>query len=112
MQYPEKKKQLAWARAPYNSPTIDLMPKGSDVGRPTEKAAERAAILAQDVEQIERIAKEAGGDDADNLLIAVTQGVPTHYLKTLRDMKTGINQFNNKRRMFFYLLAKEKNKIF
>lgn len=112
LQYPEKKRQLAWARTSYNSPTINGMPKGSGVNQPTEKAAEKAAILAWDVELIERIAKEAGGKDADNLLIAVTQGVPTHYLKALRDMETGVNQFNNKRRLFFYLLAKEMKKIF
>lgn len=112
LQYPEKKRQLAWARSPYNSPTIDLTPNGSDAGRQAEKTAERATILAQDVELIDRIAKEAGGKDADNLLIAVTQGVPTYYLKTLRGMETGERQFNSKRRLFFYLLAKEMKKVF
>ncbi len=111
LQYPEKKKRLAELRYPYNSPQISELPRGATVGDPTGKNAERAAILSSDCELIEQTVLEAAGDDYQCLLLSVTQDVPHHYLQMLKGLETGRHSFNEKRRYFFYLLAKKKRII-
>ena len=111
LQYPEKKRRLAELRSPYKSPGVSGMPGSGKAGVPTAQNAERAAELAKDCEIIEQTAIEAGGEDYQHLLLAVTQDVPHHYLRMLKGLETGRDKFNGKRRLFFYLLAKKKKII-
>lgn len=61
LQYPDKKRRLRELQSPYKSPQITGMPSGSGPGDPTGRIAERAAVLSQDIDMIERAANKAAG---------------------------------------------------
>jgi hypothetical protein len=111
LQYPEKKQKLNNLYNPLHAMNYDGMPHGNSVGEPTAIAGERAAILSRDCEMIERAAKEADHEIAEFILLAVTQDVPYHYLKLLKSLPYGRDKFNEKRRKFYYLLAKSREII-
>lgn len=111
LQYPHKKQQIADFRSPYNSPQITGMPNGNGAGDPTGSNAERAALLSQECELIEQTAIEASGEEYQCMILSVTQDVPWHYLKMLKDLKASQNKFNDERRLFYYLLAKKRKII-
>lgn len=64
-----------------------------------------------DIELIERTAREVDDFLAPWLLQSVTEGIPTWVLITTCNMPENRDNFNRKRRKFFYLLAKNKNII-
>ena len=106
-QYREKKKKLRELESPYKSPQITGMPSGSGPGDPTGRIAERAAVLSQDIDMIERAANKAAGRDAQNLLKNVTLGIAWEYLP----VSCGRRKFYDMRRQFFYFLAMEKKYV-
>lgn len=109
LQYKDKKKQLLELRDPYNSPSTNGMPRSGAISDPTGKNAERAATLSKDIEMIEQCAIEACPEEYQFLLIAVTnENVPWYSLR-LKGMKTNEKEFAKRRRLFYYLLAKQKN---
>ena len=95
-------------QSPYKSPQITGMPSGSGPGDPTGRIAERAAVLSQDIDMIERAAAEASPTERDLFLLAVTEDVSWDYMRLLKDLKMGRDKFNNRRRHFYYLLAQKK----
>ncbi len=107
-QYRDKKRRLRELQSPYKSPQITGMPSGSGPGDPTGRSAERAAVLSQDIDMIERAAAEASPTERDLFLLAVTEDVSWDYMRLLKDLKMGRDKFNNRRRHFYYLLAQKK----
>lgn len=108
LQYPDKKRQLRELQSPYKSPQITGMPSGSGPGDPTGRMAERAAILSNDIDMIERAAKEASPSESELFLLAMTEDVSWDYMRILKDLKMGRDKFNNRRRHFYYILAQKK----
>ena len=108
LQYPDKKRKLRELQSPYRSPQITGMPSGSGPGDPTGRIAERAAVLSQDIDMIERAAAEASPTERDLFLLAVTEDVSWAYMKMLKNMQMGEKKFNRRRRKFYYLLAQKK----
>ena len=108
LQYPDKKRKLRELQSPYRSPQITGMPSGSGPGDPTGRSAERAAVLSQDIDMIERAAAEASPTERDLFLLAVTEDVSWAYMKMLKNMQMGEKKFNRRRRKFYYLLAQKK----
>lgn len=106
-QYRDKKRRLRELQSPYKSPQITGMPSGSGPGDPTGRSAERAAVLSQDIDMIERAANKAAGRDAQNLLKNVTLGIAWEYLP----VSCGRRKFYDMRRLFFYLLALDKGYV-
>ena len=111
LQYPEKKKRLADLRNPYKSPVITGLPRGTGTSDPTGNHAEKAAVLSADCKLIEQTAVEAGGDDYQCLLLAVTQDVPHHYLQMLKGLEMGHDKFWAMKRYFYFCLAQKKKII-
>ena len=107
-QYRDKKRRLRELQSPYRSPQITGMPSGSGPGDPTGRSAERAAVLSQDIDMIERAAAEASPTERDLFLLAVTEDVSWAYMKMLKNMQMGEKKFNRRRRKFYYLLAQKK----
>ena len=108
LQYPDKKRKLRELQSPYRSPQITGMPSGSGPGDPTGRIAERAAVLSQDIDMIERAAAEASPTERDLFLLAVTEDVSWAYMKMLKNMQMGEKKFNRRRRKFYYILAQKK----
>ena len=106
-QYRDKKRRMRELQNPYKSPQITGMPSGSGPGDPTGRMAERAAVLSQDIDMIERAANKAAGRDAQNLLKNVTLGIAWEYLP----VSCGRRKFYDMRRLFFYLLALDKGYV-
>ena len=106
-QYREKKKKLRELESPYKSPKLTGLPSGSGPSDPTGRIAERAAVLSQDIDMIERAANKAAGRDAQNLLKNVTLGIAWEYLP----VSCGRRKFYDMRRLFFYLLALDKGYV-
>ena len=107
LQYPDKKRKLRELQSPYRSPQITGMPSGSGPGDPTGRSAERAAVLSQDIDMIERAAHKAAGRDAQSILKNVTLGIAWEYLP----VSCGRRKFYDMRRLFFYLLALDKGYV-
>lgn len=106
-QYRDKKRRLRELQSPYKSPQITGMPSGSGPGDPTGRSAERAAVLSQDIDMIERAANKAAGRDAQSILKNVTLGIAWEYLP----VSCGRRKFYDMRRLFFYLLALDKGYV-
>ena len=96
LQYPDKKRKLRELQSPYRSPQITGMPSGSGPGDPTGRSAERAAVLSQDIDMIERAANKAAGRDAQSILKNVTLGIAWEYLP----VSCGRRKFYDMRRLF------------
>jgi rhodanese-related sulfurtransferase len=75
---------------------------------PTEELAERRAELRAKMDKIVACCNVAGGDLSEYLLKAVTnENVTYHTLKALMDIPCSANTFYDRRRKFYWLLAKE-----
>lgn len=75
---------------------------------PTETLAERRAVLREKMDRITRICQTAGGDLSDYLFKAVVnENVTYSTLKALMDIPCSANTFYDRRRKFYWLLAKE-----
>lgn len=109
LQYPEKKRRIADLHNPLRAMNYDGMPHGTSPGEPTARAAELAATLSRDCEMIEQAAIETDSRIYQWLILSVTEGVPYHFLKTLKDIPCGYNYFYQKVHKFFFLLSKKRN---
>jgi hypothetical protein len=117
-QYRENKEKLRVLEN-LSATKLTAMPKGGDVGNPTEVKAMKAARVRSDCELIENIAhavvdaSESGEIVYACLIKNVTEnGYPYEVLNApAGKLPIGKNQFYKLRRMFFYYLAIEKGKI-
>ncbi len=110
-QYREKKRRLQELEYPYTSPQLSGMPGAGKKADKTARNAERAAILSQDLEMIEQAAMEAAPEEHELFLLAMTEDVTWTYMRMLKNMRMGQNTFNERRRLFYYLLAKKRGII-
>lgn len=106
-QYDEKKAELS-SLYQIGATVYSDMPKGGSTGAPTESKALRAACLSSDIDMIERAARRADGEIYAYIIANVTRDrLPYEYLS----VPGGRRNFYEKRRRFFYYLAKEKGMI-
>lgn len=103
MQFSEKKQKLRSIEG-LKAVSYDGMPKGSNVGQPTEQEAVRNASLQADIDLIVQTAQEADKDIYPWLLKNVTEGIPYEWM----EVPKGRRQFYESRRYFFYLLAQKR----
>lgn len=105
MQYDRKKKQLLSLRCPCGGEATRQAPEADG------HSAVIAQQLAQDIDAINQCAVEAGGDEYNYLLMAVTsEGVPWFRLRTM-GMRMGEHTFYKCKRKFYFLLARRKNML-
>lgn len=107
-QYTGKKKRLRELQSPYKTPKITNMPESRAIGDPTGKYAKKAAIVSNDIDMIERAARQASPTEYELFLLAVTEDVTWNYMRLLKNMKMNEKVFNDRRRYFYYLLAEMK----
>lgn len=111
LQYDEKLARLNDAYS-LKSPNLSGMPHGSGISDPTARAAELCEKYRNDIDLIERTAKEVDEVLAPFLIKNVTSDkCPPWVLKTRYGMEAGEKKFNLKRRQFYYLLAVKKQII-
>lgn len=111
LQYDEKLARLNDAYS-LKSPNLSGMPHGSGISDPTARAAELCEKYRNDIDLIEKTAKEVDPELAPFIIKNVTsEKCPPWVLKTRYGMETGERQFNLKRRQFYYLLALKKQII-
>ncbi len=111
LQYDEKLARLNDAYS-LKSPNLSGMPHGSGISDPTARAAELCEKYKEDIDLIEKTAKEVDLELAPFILKNVTsEKCPPWVLKTRYGMEAGERQFNQKRRQFYYLLALKKHII-
>ena len=110
LQYEEKKRRLAdvygggWGHR-------TEMPRGNTCADPTAHRAEIAAKLSNDVELIEKTAKEVDDSIATYLLKNVTQEWTWDAMKLHDNIPIGRRQFYAARKRFVFLLALKKDMI-
>lgn len=80
---------------------------GSKVGNPTEELATKRAELRNKMLKVERAAFDAGGDLAEYILMAVINEDVTFEQLECKEMPCSRAWFYDKRRKYYYLLAKE-----
>lgn len=107
LQYQDKKARTEELRDPYKSPQVTGLPHGGGIGNPTEAAAEKAAALSRDIDQIETAVRTAAPEIYQSLLKNVTQGIQYDYM----EVPCGRRQFYERRRKFYYILAKKRGII-
>lgn len=79
---------------------------------PTERVGMRRAELRRKMDVIEEVAKAAGAELADWLLIGVTQeGASYKYLRNNLKMPCGENKYYDMRSRFYFELSKKIEKI-
>lgn len=85
------------------------MPHGKNkVSNPTLDLAERRAELSKKMDLIIKCSEEAGGDLSEYIFKAVTnESVTYESLTALLQMPCGRTLFYERRRKFYFLLAKE-----
>ena len=106
MQYREKKKAIEDG---YGGQAVryDNLPHSSgNISDPTYANASRMIKMKEDVEIIERAAKETDRELYRYIIRNVSDWIPFEYL----NVPCGRRQFYNKRRLFFYKLYCLKNK--
>ena len=75
---------------------------------PTESLAERRAVLSEKMEKITKCCQIAGGDLSEYIFKAVTnENVSYKTLQAFMEIPCSANTFYDRRRKFYYLLAKE-----
>ena len=107
LQYPYKKRWVDREMSPGAAPLTAAV-KGSKESRPTEKKALTLDKYIDDIYMVESTAQEAGGDVYEWLLKAVTVETATYNMLL---PPIGVNQFNGRRRLFYFLLAVKKGLV-
>lgn len=109
-QYHEKKAKI---NSLYGIRTTSFVKLSNGYGfsDPTERAVELAEKYREDINLIERTAKEVDEKVAPFIIKNVTEDTPIYALKAYYGMTTGEGQFIQKRKHFYYLLAVRKNCI-
>lgn len=111
-QYPDWKKEIS-NHAYISAVQYGDEPKPSNHNNSdtTAKHAMRMLKYKKNVDLIERIAKEAAGDEWLFLIKAICYELQLNYLINYEGMSMSMSSFYEKRRYFFYRLDEEKNKI-
>ena len=89
--------------------TFDTMPGSNSPVDPTSRRAITKSSLAERIEMIERVAKEADTQLYDYILKAVTEGLSYTYLKSRLDIPCGKDMYYDRYRRFFWLLHKVRD---
>lgn len=89
--------------------SFDNMPSSNLPGDPTSKRAITKSSIAERIEMIERVAKEADIQLYDYILKAVTEGLSYTYLKSRLDIPCGKDMYYDRYRRFFWLLHKARD---
>ena len=110
LQYPEKKAKIADALS-LCSPSFSGMPHSGKISDPTARAGETIAKWIDDVELIEKTAKEVDEFFAPWIIKSVTEDVPVWSLVLNYNMPATEKVFAKKRRQFYYLIAVKKQII-
>lgn len=110
LQYPEKKAKVTDALS-IKSPNLSGMPHSGNVSDPTARAGESIAKWQEDIDLIEKTAKEVDEFLAPWILKSVTLDIPAWSLITNYNMPATEKFFGLKRRQFYYLLALKKHII-
>ena len=112
-QYPDWKKELL------NHSYLSAVQYHDTPGNPnrgtsdaTGDTAVRLAIFDRNCTLIERVAREAGEESWEFIIKSVCYEVPLTYLVNVENLCMSKSAFYDRRRYFFFLLDKEKNKIF
>lgn len=107
LQYPSWKKTYAdLDSANLLVSSIDRMPTGNIPGDPTGSRAIAKAKLNEQIEMVERIAREADDYLWIYILRAVTENLSYTYLKTKLGIPCGKDMYYDRYRKFFWLLSK------
>lgn len=109
LQYSEWKDELKYKTHTVGSPEITDMPKGSSSGDATADLAERRVFLQRKCEQIEQAAMETDIKLSRYILKAVTEDLSFTYLKMVMGIPCSHNTYYDRRRKFFWILAKKCN---
>lgn len=104
-QYPEWISELD-SMADLKAVTNDGLPHSSSVGDPTGNAVTKREKLHNKVLIVERTAREAGGDIADVLLLAMTKGYSFADLKQKNILFLEKDMYYERRAKFLFLLDK------
>ena len=107
-QYTSKKKRLRELQSLYKTPKLTDMPENRAPCDPTGEYAKKAVIVSNDIDMIERAARQASPTEYELFLLAVTEDVTWNYMRQLKNMKMNEKVFNDRRRYFYYLLAEMK----
>ncbi len=110
VQYPEKKAKIADALS-LSSPSFSGMPHNGKISDPTARAGEIIAKWIEDVELIEKTAKEVDEFFAPWIIKSVTEDVPVWSLILNYNMPATEKVFAKKRRQFYYLIAVKRQII-
>lgn len=108
-QYQEKRRKLQEAECAYSAPRFDKAPGASCYDDDqTTRAAVRAAMISRDLEMVEQSAMEAAPEEYALFLQAMVEDHTWNYMREIKGMRMGENDFRWRRRLFYFLLAKRK----
>ena len=68
----------------------------------------RAAMISRDLEMVEQSAMEAAPEEYALFLQAMVEDHTWNYMREIKGMRMGENDFRWRRRLFYFLLAKRK----
>lgn len=110
-QYPEWKQQIKSSTF-VSSVNLDGMPHNPNKGVSDQTGSLALSLIRkkEDCDLIERVAKMASEDYWEFLIKSVCFEVPVTYLIMVDEMPCSQSAFYEKRRYFFFLLDKEKQK--
>lgn len=110
-QYPEWKQELANIAYPMFSHADDGMPHNPNQGTSdtTGRIAVKSAMLRNNVDLVERVAKQASTEFWQYIIKSVCYEVPVTYLISVDGLAMSRSVFYELRRYFFYLLDQNKD---
>lgn len=104
LQYDEKKSKIRYG---LSAIVNDGLPKGNQVGHPTEQMALTNSLYKHDCSIIEEAAIKANSRIWRYILKSVTQGLPYEFIEYDEEqgrIPMGKTEFNATRRLFYYYL--------
>lgn len=105
--YDERNRKIAALRSP-SPPVSDGMPRGSGVGKPTERNAIEAVMLSDENRMIEKAAEEADAELAPWLLKGAKWGLSYKQLRLQYNIPCCEKEYRKCRHKFFYILDRKK----
>ena len=109
LQYPEWKVEIGILRASLGAGGVnyDGMPHGTGISDPTSSAAMRLADLDMKMQQVKDTVYEVAPEIYQWLLKGVTEDRPFWYLHDMMRMPCEKDMYYDRRRKFYYLMAKK-----
>lgn len=108
LQYPEWKERLELLTGDLTSHQIAFGGRGSDPADITGQIGSMRAELSNNIEFVERTAREADPDLAGYILCAVTEDRSFPWLSTVMRIPCGKDMYYDRYRKFFWLMSREK----